>query len=120
MTDLDKNDLKIALKEVMNESPDKDSFSTLTTGLTQNWVIIIALVSGVFWVFQSVNGIHTVNLKQDNLMDTIVTQQEVNTKSISGITDIVDDLDSNQSSIERDISEINNNINEIKNSLSNR
>lgn len=118
-SNLTKQDLKVAIKEVIEEAPDKDSFSTLTTGLTQNWVIIAAIITGVFWIFNSVSGIETTNLKQDNQMQTIINQQEINTKAISSLTDIVDDLDSNQSSIERDISEINNNIQEIKDSLRN-
>lgn len=99
---------------------DKDSFNSLTSGLTENWVIIVAIISGVFWIFQSINGVQTVNLNQDNKMDTIVNQQEINTEAINSLTSIVDSLDNNQSSIERDISEINNNISEIKESLNDR
>jgi hypothetical protein len=104
--------VKIVRGEI-KDIKDKDSFSTLTSGLTENWVIIVAFVTGIFWIYQSINSIQTHNLQQDNQIQVITSQQEINTKSITELTEIVDELDDNQSSIQRDISEINISLEDI-------
>jgi len=104
--------LKIVRGEI-KDIKDKDSFSTLTSGLTDNWVIIVAFVTGIFWIYQSINTIQTHNLQQDNQIQVITSQQEINTKSIAELTEIVDELDDNQWSIQRDISEINISLEDI-------
>ena len=104
--------VKIVRGEIKNIK-DKDSFSTLTSGLTDNWVIIVAFVTGIFWIYQSINTIQTHNLQQDNQIQVITSQQEINTKSIAELTEIVDELDDNQWSIQRDISEINISLEDI-------
>ena len=104
--------VKIVRGEI-KDIKDKDSFSTLTSGLTDNWVIIVAFVTGIFWIYQSINTIQTHNLQQDNQIQVITSQQEINTRSIAELTKIVDELDDNQSSIQRDISEINISLEDI-------
>ena len=104
--------VKIVRGEI-KDIKDKDSFSTLTSGLTENWVIIVAFVTGIFWIYQSINTIQTHNLQQDNQIQVITSQQEINTRSIAELTKIVDELDDNQSSIQRDISEINISLEDI-------
>jgi hypothetical protein len=104
--------VKIVRGEI-KDIKDKDSFSALTSGLTENWVIIVAFVTGIFWIYQSINSIQTHNLQQDNQIQVITSQQEINTKSITELTEIVDELDDNQSSIQRDISEINISLEDI-------
>jgi len=104
--------VKIVRGEI-KDIKDKDSFSTLTSGLTDNWVIIVAFVTGIFWIYQSINTIQTHNLQQDNQIQVITSQQEINTKSIAELTEIVDELDDNQWSIQRDISEINISLEDI-------
>jgi len=104
--------VKIVRGEI-KDIKDKDSFSTLTTGLTDNWVIIVAFITGIFWIYQSINTIQTHNLQQDNQIQVITSQQEINTRSIAELTKIVDELDDNQSSIQRDISEINISLEDI-------
>ena len=104
--------VKIVRGEI-KDIKDKDSFSTLTSGLTDNWVIIVAFVTGIFWIYQSINTIQTHNLQQDNQIQVITSQQEINTKSIANLTEIVDELDDNQWSIQRDISEINISLEDI-------
>jgi len=104
--------VKIVRGEI-KDIKDKDSFSTLTTGLTDNWVIIVAFVTGIFWIYQSINTIQTHNLQQDNRIQLITSQQEINTKSIAELTEMVDELDDNQWSIQRDISEINISLEDI-------
>jgi len=104
--------VKIVRGEI-KDIKDKDSFSTLTSGLTENWVIIVAFVTGIFWIYQSINTIQTHNLQQDNQIQVITSQQEINTKSIAELTEIVDELDDNQWSIQRDISEINISLEDI-------
>jgi hypothetical protein len=104
--------VKIVRGEI-KDIKDKDSFSALTSGLTENWVIIVAFVTGIFWIYQSINTIQTHNLQQDNQIQLITSQQEINTKSIAELTEIVDELDDNQSSIQRDISEINISLEDI-------
>ena len=104
--------VKIVRGEI-KDIKDKDSFSTLTSGLTDNWVIIVAFVTGIFWIYQSINTIQTHNLQQDNRIQLITSQQEINTRSIAELTEIVDELDDNQSSIQRDISEINISLEDI-------
>ena len=104
--------LKIVRGEI-KDIKDKDSFSTLTSGLTDNWVIIVAFITGIFWIYQSINSIQTHNLQQDNQIQVITSQQEINTKSIAELTEIVDELDDNQWSIQRDISEINISLEDI-------
>jgi len=104
--------VKIVRGEI-KDIKDKDSFSTLTSGLTDNWVIIVAFITGIFWIYQSINTIQTHNLQQDNQIQVITSQQEINTKSIAELTKIVDELDDNQSSIQRDISEINISLEDI-------
>jgi hypothetical protein len=104
--------VKIVRGEI-KDIKDKDSFSTLTSGLTDNWVIIVAFITGIFWIYQSINTIQTHNLQQDNQIQVIISQQEINTKSIAELTEIVDELDDNQWSIQRDISEINISLEDI-------
>jgi len=104
--------VKIVRGEI-KDIKDKDSFSTLTSGLTDNWVIIVAFITGIFWIYQSINTIQTHNLQQDNQIQVITSQQEINTRSIAELTKIVDELDDNQSSIQRDISEINISLEDI-------
>jgi len=104
--------VKIVRGEI-KDIKDKDSFSTLTSGLTDNWVIIVAFVTGIFWIYQSINTIQTHNLQQDNRIQLITSQQEINTKSIAELTEMVDELDDNQWSIQRDISEINISLEDI-------
>jgi len=104
--------VKIVRGEI-KDIKDKDSFSTLTSGLTDNWVIIVAFITGIFWIYQSINTIQTHNLQQDNQIQVITSQQEINTKSIAELTEIVDELDDNQWSIQRDISEINISLEDI-------
>ena len=104
--------VKIVRGEI-KDIKDKDSFSTLTSGLTDNWVIIVAFITGIFWIYQSINSIQTHNLQQDNQIQVITSQQEINTKSIAELTEIVDELDDNQWSIQRDISEINISLEDI-------
>jgi hypothetical protein len=104
--------VKIVRGEI-KDIKDKDSFSTLTSGLTDNWVIIVAFITGIFWIYQSINTIQTHNLQQDNQIQVITSQQEINTKSIAELTEMVDELDDNQWSIQRDISEINISLEDI-------
>jgi len=104
--------VKIVRGEI-KDIKDKDSFSTLTSGLTDNWVIIVAFITGIFWIYQSINTIQTHNLQQDNRIQLITSQQEINTKSIAELTEMVDELDDNQWSIQRDISEINISLEDI-------
>jgi hypothetical protein len=112
MEDSRQDIVKIVRGEI-KEIKDKDSFSTLTSGLTDNWVIIVAFVTGIFWIYQSINTIQTHNLQQDNQIQVITSQQEINTKSIAELTEMVDELDDNQWSIQRDISEINISLEDI-------
>jgi hypothetical protein len=113
MNEDSRQDIVKIVRGEIKDIKDKDSFSALTSGLTENWVIIVAFVTGIFWIYQSINSIQTHNLQQDNQIQVITSQQEINTKSIAKLTEIVDELDDNQSSIQRDISEINISLEDI-------
>jgi len=113
MNEDSRQDIVKIVRGEIKDIKDKDSFSTLTSGLTDNWVIIVAFITGIFWIYQSINTIQTHNLQQDNQIQVITSQQEINTKSIAELTEIVDELDDNQWSIQRDISEINISLEDI-------
>lgn len=69
---------------VTGQVKDADSFASLTTNVRNNWPIILALASLLFWGFNLLSNINAVNADQDRRITT-------NAQDIGKLADTVAD-----------------------------
>jgi hypothetical protein len=96
-------------------TPDKDSFTTFTSGLRDNWIFVMAIFAFSLWLLQNMNAVSATNDYQDRQIQTNVEDiaqaqldidqnekniQTVNSSQITNYNDLVRRLDQLQASVD--------------------
>jgi hypothetical protein len=96
-------------------TPDKDSFSTFTSGLRDNWIFVMAIFAFSLWLLQNINTVTATNNYQDTQIKTNIEDisqaqadieqnekniQTVNSSQITNYNDVIRRLDQLQASID--------------------
>lgn len=94
---------------------DKDSFSTFTSGLRDNWIFVMAIFAFSLWLLQNINTVTATNDFQTTQIETNIEDisqaqadidqnekniQTVNASQITNYNDVVRRLDQLQTSID--------------------
>lgn len=69
---------------------EKDSFSSFVGGVRQNWIFIAAMISVLFWGFNQLSAIDTVNADQDRRITTSAQDLATLTNTMSEFIKTVD------------------------------
>lgn len=95
--------------------PDKDSFTTFTSGLRDNWIFVMAIFAFSLWLLQNINTVTAKNDYQDTQIETNIQdieqahvdiqQMEKNVQTLDNVqtanyNDVVRKLDQLQASID--------------------
>lgn len=96
-------------------SQNKDSFSTFTSGLRDNWIFVMAIFAFSLWLLQNINTVTAKNDYQDTQIETNIQdieqahvdiqQMEKNVQTLDNVqtanyNDVVRRLDQLQASID--------------------